>query len=811
MSSDRLLRTVLQCYQDVHDPAKTEQIIGSTTHLLTELTNPLNLGLLTSHLLTAPAIWFQPGGVRTSTRIISIYNTAAARIHNHEVADIKRNEPNRGGGLRCEEWTRAVVKGADDKSRRWQHLLVLTGVLMGMESNNRQSLSRNLRNTLEEAVVTAANLALESRHEDGPIAGASIVMALNFAFPLLSDFHKSLIDSNALLPLIVWAVTAEEGFADGQFLAAVNAEIAQSPAHLLAWSPKTPSFHLIQELDRRPTLANMGPLAKLAGFAIQQATDSHAVIAAQDGLLAFTSKILETWKINRLSDIDPALEANVLTQETLTSTWPVLWNLLRKLMFGTVAILQGIVSRSLLDPLMLNDVAAPVIAAKSLHILRNIFFISSRNGNNAFQVYNFTYLTSIDSISRNSAACYVFLQETRPAEDASTSTTYLQRTLDLFYLNLSEHLPLTLSTDACDTLIIKPAIAYISHEGPTTQSMVQLFESAHSAILSTISCPQHSPLTIQLTPFYIAKLFDSFPQHISSRQFRVAFKTVMQIVSPPFPIAEMEPHLSETLLEMLKSYIATASTGLLPPTGDVAARAAMEESPEERLSQQSSLTLALVDSLPYLPLPLVDEWFTITAEAMNEIEDPTLREPVKQRFLEILVSGELDVERAAIGVAWWGTKGGRQLILSGRAEPAMMSGAIPGPDRTSRLPIGELVTPLWKARGVMCFSQTHGGSEHDDTGWATWEQDKPKQKSRCRDRANWCRQSLGLADLWECYTWLPRYTTASWACQQQVSARSTEGSGTQLGGAPKDEIRPSMVRRCYDDGSAESTSTARSW
>ncbi|RGP67798.1 peroxisomal membrane pex17 [Fusarium longipes] len=685
MSTDRLLRTVLQLYQDIHDAAKTEQIIGSTTHLLTELTNPLNLGLLTSQLLSAPAVWFQPGGIRTSVRVISIYNTAAARIHNYEVANRDRKEPHEGSGLQCEEWTRAVVMGADERSKRWQHLLVLTGVLMGMESSNRQSLSRGMRNTLEEAVVMAANMALEKREEDGPVAGASIVMALNFAFSLLSDYHRSLINCNALLPLIVWTVTAEEGLAHGQFLAPISAETIESPNHLLAWSPNTPSFRFIQELDKRPTLTNMGPLAKLAGYAVQQATDTQAVIAAQDALVAFSNNVLEIWRLNRLSDIDPALEGNVLTQETLTSTWPVLWNLLRKLMFGTVAILQAIVSRSLLDPRMLNDVAAPIIASKSLRILRNIFFISSRNGNSAFQVYNFTYLTSIDSISRSAPACQIFLQEFRPSEDASTSTTFLQRSLDLFYLNLSEHLPLILPTDACDALIIKPAIAYISHEGPTTQNMVEIFESAHSAILSTISCPQHSPLTIELTPFYIALLFNAFPQHISSRQFRVAFKTVMQIVSPPFPIAELEPHLSETLLEMLRASISTASSDLLPPTADIVSQAAMEETQEVGYSQQSSLSLALVDSLPYLPLPLVEEWFTIAAQAMNEIQDPALREPVKQRFLEILVSGELDVERAAIGVAWWGTRGGRELILGLSAEPAMMSGALPGPERSSRL------------------------------------------------------------------------------------------------------------------------------
>jgi hypothetical protein len=136
---------------------------------------------------------------------------------------------------------------------------------------------------------------------------------------------------------------------------------------------------------------------------------------------------------------------------------------------------------------------------------------------------------------------------------------------------------------------------------------------------------------------------------------------------------------------MLRSSISVAPTSLLPSTSNIVAQAAMEESQEERYSQQSSLTLALVDSLPYLPLPILEEWFTITAQAMNEIEDPALREPVKQRFLQLLVSGELDVERAAIGVAWWGTRGGRELILGASAEPAMMSGALPGPDRSSRL------------------------------------------------------------------------------------------------------------------------------
>lgn len=686
MPADRLLNTVLQHYRDIHDAAKTEQIIGTTAHLLTQLSNPLNLGVLTSQLLTANAIWQRPDGLRTAVRIISIYNTAAIRVGENQIENAKGKEPREGGGIKCDEWTRAVVKGADEYSKRWQHLLVLSGILMGMEGNDRRFLSGSLRHTVEQAVVTAANMALESHAEDGPLAAASIALALNFAFPLLADNYKVRINCNALLPVVVWAITSEEAFADGQFLQAINSNIVEAPANIFSWSPQSPSFQLMLDMEKRPLIGNMGPLSKLAAFAAQHATDPGVVMQAQDSLLMFTRKVLDAWSNSPLSHIDPAFEAERLSADTLQTTWPALWQTLRKLMFGVVMILQAIVSRSLLDPRMLNDMAASAIAVKSLHILRNLYFISSRNGNSVFQVYSFTYLTSIDVLCRKPLACDMFLKEIRPVENAPVPTTHLLRTLDLFYLGVAEHLPLSLSTDACEALIVKPATAYLSHNGPMTPAMVELFESSHSAILSVLSCPQHSPLTIAITPYYIVKLFESFPHHISPRQFRLAFKTVMQIISPPFPIAAIEPHLSETLLEMLRSYISTAGTDSLPPPPNSAPENALENEAQQ-LSEQSALTLALVDALPFVPLPLVEEWLTITAQVLNEIANPRLRAPVKERFVDILVNGEMDVERAALAVSWWGSRGGREVVLFGAVapDPAMMSGAIVSDERTSKL------------------------------------------------------------------------------------------------------------------------------
>lgn len=687
MSAIRTLNNVLQLYQDIHDAAKTEQIIGTTTYLLTELSNPLNLGVLTSQILTARAIWHQPDGLRTAIRIISIYNTAAVRVREYDVERADAKVPPRGGGLSCDDWTRAVVKGADDRSRRWKHLLVLTGVLMGMVNNEEgMAISRSLRNTLEGAVVTAANLALESHVEDGPLAAASIVMALNFTFPLLSDLHKLQINYDALLPISVWSVAGEEGFVHGEFLGAIQRDTVQASENVWNWPANAPSVQLLQEMGNRPLLANIGPLSKLIGFAVQHTKNPRIVLEAQNTLFMFSRRLFDAWQATAFSNIDSAEEGLRLSPETLSTAWPALWLTLRKLMFCVVAVLQTIVSRSIIDPSMINDRAASRIASTSLHILRNLFFVSSRDGNSAFQVYTFTYMTSIDVISRDMAAAKTFLSETRPNDANGLQPGHLRRTLDLFYLNLAEHLPLTLPTSTCDELIIKPSLAYLSHDGALSPFMIQLFESAHSAALSVMSCPQHGSLTTQLAPFYIDKLLESFPHHTSPRQFRVAFKTIMQIVSPPFPVAAKEPHLSETLLEMLHYKMQHASTTPLPSTADAGAGDSLPQSAEP-LSEQSTLGLALIDSLPFLPLQLVEEWLTVTAQALNYIVDPVLREVVKKRFWDVLVSGEMDLERAAIGVAWWGTKGGRELILSSSApsQTYMMSGALVPEERSSRL------------------------------------------------------------------------------------------------------------------------------
>lgn len=696
MPADHLLNQALGLYQTVHDDAKTERIFGTTLTLLTELSNPLNLSLLTSQFLTAPAIWHRRHELdplrSTCLRVLGVYNTAAIHVRRNELEDVERrghagtvpatpHPAGGGGGLKSEAWARAVVKGADERSSRWQHLLVLAGLLMGFEGQERRGLSGSMKGTLEQAVAKAANMALRSLSREPPIAAAAVVLALNYAFPLMSGAARGSVDCDALLPLAVHAMIGESGFGGGVFLGPIDLDLGRA-GQRLNWPESSLSYAAIRQLVSKPLVETVGPLSKLVAFAIEHTKDYRLILQAQDELVAFTARLLEQWQHVGLSEIDMSDEPLRLTESTIEVTWPVLWRLLTNILFAVVAILRSVTARSLLDPAIRNDATAPVVASKTLHTYRNLYFISSR-GNDSFQVYTFSYMTSIDILARYSEPSVTFLKEALPPNTGSTPTHALHKILDLFYLNTAEHLPLNLSPEACESLIIQPATVYLSQSAPPSKRMVELFEAAHSAVLSVLSCPQNGSIAVKMAPYYAETLLASFPSHISPRQFRLAFRTLMQILSPPFPVSASNPELAETLLEMVRFRIPTAGQSYLPAAPD------QDQTAESPMSEQSALVLTLIDSLPFLHLSIVEDWMTMVAMALHEIPDMVLSEAAKHRFWELLGSGEMDVERAAIGVAWWGTKGGRELTIFGPAqsqgqEAVLMSGAIID-EKSSRL------------------------------------------------------------------------------------------------------------------------------
>jgi hypothetical protein len=677
MPANRLLTTVLQAFQGPPDPQQTNRILSSTASLLTTLSNPLNVTLLTSQLLTAPAIWNQVDGLDTSLRIISIFNTAAIAVRKHQLEghDVPHDayQPRQGGGLKCDDWAKAVIKGADDRSARWQHLLVIGGVLLGMEGQGRRGLSRSLRTTIEGAIVTAANLALEDPANTGPFGRDSIVLTLNHTFPLLSDLVRSGLNYDVLVMVLLNAMTSMEGYQDCYFLGAIDYDVRQVSGNKFDWSANSPSFLQLQKVSSRPLIQSMGPLSRLIAHSIEHMNNSLRIVEIREHLFSFADKILALWQQNKLSEIDPSEEEAFLTPETLKVTFPAFWQVLKTAMFATVVVLSAVIRRTLIDRALGGTLAA-VTASKSLMILRRIHFISSRQGSNAFSAYTFVNLTSIDILSRHVLESKEFLESIYPPQAGQIPANPLQRNLDLFYLNTVEHFTLILSPPDSESLVVKPSLPYID---PTANAHLrEIFEAAHSAMLSVLAVPQNADLAARILPLYVESLFGSFPTNLSPRQFIFAFKALVQVTTPPSPLSSSHPILSETLLELLHHRALNAPTVPLPASVAVKSESDVQDA-QPPLSEQAVLLLTLLDALPNLTIPVLEEWLPLTTDLLNAVQDGPMREHCKARFWEVLESGEMDVERSAVCVTWWTTRGGRERVLFGDVNAGpFMSGAL---------------------------------------------------------------------------------------------------------------------------------------
>ncbi len=665
----------------------TPRLLDSSTTLLTLLSNPLNVTLFTSQLLSAPSIWQRPDGLRTTIRILSIFNTAAIRLLQQEIqsppADTIPFQPT----LSKEEWAIAVIKGADERSPRWRHLCALAGLLIGFEGRGDHTVPRSLRHTLEASTVKAANLALEEGEAANELVANSIAMMLSHVFDFLSDREKPNLNHNLLLPVLYRAsFFSKDGLHLGYFLSSMDEDVLQNPGMKFDWSPMSGTYVQFQQMARGPLLSSLGSLSRLTAFSIEQIQNIDLLVTMMKDLSSFTQSLQVQWRQNKLSEIDASEEQMYLGEETLRTTLPPLWRTLRSTMFAIVVILRSLLGRTLGDVRMpisssrtktrksctvrnTDFIPGPFMALQSLHTLRNLYFISSRMGSNTFSQYSFVYLTAIDILSQYPVQAEAFLMEVRSAKISTIPQHPLDRCHDLFFLNTAEHFALVLTPQTCDTLLIEAATTYLGLGSDAR--LLEIFEAAHSVMLAVLSAPHNTNLLVRHIHPYVDALFLAFPQTLSPRQFRMAIKTLVRVTSPPSYIAELEPLLPSTLPELVRSRLESASAALLP----------QDPSSHDQitLSEQAALELALIDALAFLPMDQLEEWLSLVAESLTCVEDPSQRQTCKQRLWDTLSNGEMDVNRAALCVEWWGTRGGRQMVLYGSSkekEGPFMSGAL---------------------------------------------------------------------------------------------------------------------------------------
>ena len=291
------------------------------------------------------------------------------------------------------------------------------------------------------------------------------------------------------------------------------------------------------------------------------------------------------------------------------------------------------------------------------------------------------FLTAIDILSQFPVQAEAFLREIQPSSAGSIPQHPLDRCLDLYFLNTTEHFTTVLSPELNEELLVFAATPYLGLG--SDQRLLEMFESAHSVMLAALSAPQNSHLLAKHIHPYIDVLFRVFPQNLSARQFRMAVKTLIRISSPPSLISERQPLLPSTILELVRCRLGTASAALIQQNAGHPTPSVSEETPtflEQRpLSEQSVLVLTLIDALRYLPIDQLEDWLPTVAETLSLIKDADQLHTCRQRFWDVLSNGEMDVDHAALSVAWWSTRGGRDMVLFGRdnqAEGPFMSGAL---------------------------------------------------------------------------------------------------------------------------------------
>lgn len=332
------------------------RLLSSAGTLLTILSNPLNITLLTSQILTAPAIWDRPDGLRTCLRILGIFHSASVHKLEPEAARISPGQTTLREGAPKEEWLKAVLNGADEKSPRWRHLLVIGGLLLGFESHGKRGLPESLLKTLEGALVKAANLTLQEAGNGPELGEHCLALVLNHSFELLSDFERGQLNYNVLLPLLVKSLYfSTEGLESGYFLGIIDTDVIQAADKKFSWSAKSSTYVRLQRLSSRPLIASMGPLSRLIAHAAANVTDPGLLRNVVNDLFAFTRTILIQWRQNKLSEVDLSEETMFLTDEALRVTLPVLWKVLKTVMFATVIILQAIMGRVLKEAALAAD------------------------------------------------------------------------------------------------------------------------------------------------------------------------------------------------------------------------------------------------------------------------------------------------------------------------------------------------------------------------------------------------------------------------------------------------------------------------
>lgn len=155
--------------------------------------------------------------------------------------------------------------------------------------------------------------------------------------------------------LIGAAFFSNEGFQSAYFLGTVDLDVVEEAGQKFNWSAQSSSFHQLQRITTRPLMGSMGPFSRLISHTVENVRDPWLIQTMMDDLAGFARSLTLQWRQNKLSEIDLSEEPQHLHQETIKTTSPLLWRILKNALFATVIVLRGSLGRMLGDGALAAD------------------------------------------------------------------------------------------------------------------------------------------------------------------------------------------------------------------------------------------------------------------------------------------------------------------------------------------------------------------------------------------------------------------------------------------------------------------------
>ncbi len=212
-----------------------------------------------------------------------------------------------------------------------------------------------MRSTLESALVTAANHALEETSREDRLGQQTLTYVLNHCFPSLAQHERARLNYDILLPYLIHsAFNSEDGLNSGYFLGSLDLDMQPVSGGQLGWSERSASFQRVQRMLSDPLLSSLGPLCRLIGRSIESSLQQLLIVNALEELETFSRTLHMQWRQNKLSEVDASEYGIYLYAEARDRTTPQLWKLLKSTLFGILIILRSIVGRTLNDPILAN-------------------------------------------------------------------------------------------------------------------------------------------------------------------------------------------------------------------------------------------------------------------------------------------------------------------------------------------------------------------------------------------------------------------------------------------------------------------------